>query len=86
MTTTITDAWQEFEALHGDAHPIRTLDELRDLIHETAGRYEDVDDRFWSAALGPEGTPDEGWAFNLDVSLGAAVARYEAITIDRDNE
>lgn len=58
--TTIADAYGYFEQLHGGEAPIRTLDELRSLIHAADLRYDDIDARFWNLALGDEG--EQSWA------------------------
>lgn len=47
-TTTIRDAYQEFVDLHGSEEPVRTMEELRDYIHERGLRYEQLDEVFWA--------------------------------------
>jgi hypothetical protein len=44
---TIVDAYRHFEELHGGDHPVRSLDELRDYVHERGLRYEELGPAFW---------------------------------------
>jgi len=47
--TTIRDAYNYFCDLYGKESPVRTLDELRDVIHSTNLLYEQLtDENFWS--------------------------------------
>lgn len=86
MTTTIRDAWQEFETAHGSDYPIRTEDELRDLIHACGLRYEQIDERFWEAVFDTAGSDTAAaWAWSLDVPMSEVVERYAALVADTDD-
>jgi hypothetical protein len=61
MIATITDAYEAFERMHGEEHPVRSLKELRDLIHEAGMRYEDISGAFWELAFG--NNTDDSWAW-----------------------
>lgn len=81
MLESIRETWAEFESMCGSEPPLRSRDELVELIHMIGLRYEQIDDRFWNALFDTAGTGYAGdaWAFNADIPAAAAVERYEAL-------
>jgi len=54
--TTIRDAYEHYADLCGATEAPRTLEELRDVIHERGLRYEELDGAFWDSLFAT------GWA------------------------
>ena len=58
--TTINDAWNYFEALHGSGAPLRSRDELHSKVHDYTNSYGPhgwhLDAPFWDNLF------DSGWA------------------------
>jgi hypothetical protein len=63
---TILNAWRTFEDFCGGDGPVRTIDELRDKIHETNLRYDDLNpetetgQKFWDDLF------TSGWALGAE--------------------
>jgi hypothetical protein len=66
--TTIADLYNHYDAGCGTETPMRTVDELRDLLHEFNIRYDDprAIDAFWILVFGREDAGSDCWAWDLE--------------------